>query len=403
VVLWDRGLERRHAASLGAAAACVTVALLTKFSAGALVPLLLVHGVVRRRGIGAWALWLALPLAALGAYELWTAHLYGAGHFAITAGFASDAGGRRGLAARLVSGLSFTGACCSALFFLAPLVVRGRWLVAFALVAGGVLAWLVRDPEAVQRAFAMPAQLETHGAAQTALWAAVGVGVVALAVRDVLATRSAAGLLLGLWVVGVFATAAGVKWWADGRGILPLAPAVAVLVARALDRRAGPTDPLLPPRVALALAASLVLALVVTWADARVARSARAAARGLVTDARAQGSDGRSVWFQGHWGFQYYAELAGAEAMDLDRLRFAAGDVILLPGNNSGVLGLGPAQPKVEVQGVREFPVPRWVTTMNPASCTGFHSALWGPLPFSFGPLRRPEAYLVLDARADHP
>lgn len=406
VVLWDRGLVERRAGALAAAAVCAGLALLTKYSAGGLVPLLLVHGLARRRALGAWVAWLAVPLALLGAYELWTAHLYGAGHFAATAGFASDVEVERGLAARFVSGLSFTGACCAALLFLAPFVAGARSAVPFAALGGGVLAWLLHDPAAVQAAFAMPAQLETHGAAQTALWAAVGAAVVGLAVRDAVVTRSAEGLVLALWVVGVFVTAAGVKWWSDGRGILPLAPAVAVLAARALDRRAPAQAPALPPRVATALAAALALALVVTWADARVAGSARAAARGLVADANAEARlEGveRAVRFQGHWGFQYYAERLGALAMDLDRLRFDAGDAILLPGNNSAVLGLGPAQAKVEVVGKREFPVPGWVTTMNPASCAGFHSALWGPLPFAFGPLRRPEAYLVLEAQSDHP
>ena len=35
-------------------------------------------------------------------------------------------------------------------------------------------------------------------------------------------------MLLALWIGGVFGTAAFVKWWVDGRGILPLAPAVGI-------------------------------------------------------------------------------------------------------------------------------------------------------------------------------
>ena len=56
----------------------------------------------------------------------------------------------------------------------------------------------------------------------------------------------------------------------------------------------------------------LVLAVLVAYGDFRWANTSRQAGEELTREYGAS----RPMFFQGHWGFQYYAELAGARAFD---------------------------------------------------------------------------------------
>jgi len=47
-----------------------------------------------------------------------------------------------------------------------------------------------------------------------------------------------------------------------------------------------------------------------------------------------------TVWFQSHWGFQYYLQQWGARPLNLARSEIYSGDVMLIPANNTGVVPL---------------------------------------------------------------
>src|SRR5204862_6338284 len=102
---------------------------------------------------------------------------------------------------------------------------------------------------------------------QILVWAVGGVCVLALAVADVWARRDAGAWLLGLWVIGTFLFAAEINWTVNGRSLLPMGPAIGMLVARRLERNAL-ADQISSPRSAcICLAGGVVLALWVTRAD----------------------------------------------------------------------------------------------------------------------------------------
>ena len=65
---------------------------------------------------------------------------------------------------------------------------------------------------------------------QLIIWALGGVGVLAVAFGDIHARRDADAWLLGLLVAGTFFFAAFLNWTVNGRTILPMAPAVAILL-----------------------------------------------------------------------------------------------------------------------------------------------------------------------------
>src|SRR5207244_5427716 len=63
-------------------------------------------------------------------------------------------------------------------------------------------------------------------------FATIGIGILALAVADVVQQKTADSLLLGLWVFGTFFFAAVMNWSITSRTFLPMAPAVVILLLR---------------------------------------------------------------------------------------------------------------------------------------------------------------------------
>jgi 4-amino-4-deoxy-L-arabinose transferase-like glycosyltransferase len=382
LALWDRGLTEERPASLWAAAGLAALGALTKYFAVALLPLLLVWALARRASVRRWALPLLLPVLVLLAYQLVTASLYGRGLLLDAAAYATDrqpqdAGA---LAGQLLAGLAFTGGCVASALFLGPVVLR-RGQLWIPIVVAAVLAGVLIAGAGPELPGDRASTLSAGALAQVALWSAVGVGVLLLAIHDLRVTREPAALLLLLWVGGTLVFASWVNWTVNGRSVLPLVPAVGILLARAGERWGARERP-----VALALSAAGALAFAVTWADGRLADSARDAARELVEYQGLVGSHGEEpgrLTFQGHWGFQHYAQEAGLAPLALDRDRLEPGDRVVLPGNNTNVHPLPDTHGAVV--GTLRMPVPSFLSTLSREAGAGFHSSTWGPLPFAFG------------------
>ncbi len=168
-----------------------------------------------------------------------------------------------------------------------------------------------------------------------------------------------------------------------------MAPTASILIVRHLERRGGigVKGRFSWQHVPLVLAGLLTLAL--TWADVRLADTARTAAADI--DARyRQRKD--HLWFVGHWGFQYYMEARGFT--ELDRAtRLHRGDLLIVPNNNTNV---PPLEPKMFLEAARlEYVACPILTTMHAAVGAGFYASVWGPLPFVFGAIPA-ERYDVL-------
>jgi hypothetical protein len=105
--------------------------------------------------------------------------------------------------------------------------------------------------------------------------------------------------------------------------LLASAPAAAILVARELSVTGGAW-----PRWVLAVtcALGLVLGVAILRADERFAGLSRQAAATLIAP---QVKAGHRVWFGGHWGFQWYAEKAGARILTTTPPYPQAGDIIV--------------------------------------------------------------------------
>jgi hypothetical protein len=211
------------------------------------------------------------------------------------------------------------------------------------------------------------------------LWSAGGVCVLALAAGDVWRRRDAAAWLLALWVGGTFVFTAFLNWTINGRSILPMAPAVGILLARRLSWEAARNEncPAFWRRSrGMGWAAAAILAMLVAQSDFVLASAVRQSA---LQTSRHYRRDGQGLWFQGHWGFQYYMAELGGIAQDKNRPGPQPGDWVVVPRDNTNLRA--PDVPGEELS----FAGPRWVTTMNANIGAGFYTSEAGPLPFAFG------------------
>jgi 4-amino-4-deoxy-L-arabinose transferase-like glycosyltransferase len=384
VFLWDRGLRRAHWPSLLCSSLLIAAACLTKYPGVNLIPLLAAYTLVRRARWSA-LLWLLAPVGVLAGYELLTKALYEEGLLSSAAEYARTIRARREAEPLFKSfiTLCFMGGCLAPTLFLAPVIWRWRGLAIGATIALAVLVTLITvEPERI-RQIRVDEQFNWALVIQMALWAPVGAGVIAITLADLWKRRDAESLLLALWVIGTFVFAGLVNWSVNGRSLLPMAPAVAIIVARRLDVPAIISHSRARRFVPAALAASALMCLALGWADTRLAWSARKAAR-LIAAQYAHGS--ATLWFQGHWGFQYYLQHLGAQPFIVRDQPIRIGDVVAIPLYNTNAdvnkLIQDGIAVHVDVIAIESFP---WASTMNVAMGAGFYADASGPLPFVFG------------------
>lgn len=382
VVFWIEGMEKDDFRKLSAASLLIALAVLTKYFGVCLIPLLAAYSLVETRRLGRWAGCLLIPLAVLCAYQWITRSLYGLAMLSDAVNYAHYARGILGLSgmSTALTALTFTGGCVAVAVFFMPLLWRARTLAAFAAAAALIAAALFFEGAKLEQYISPQATSATFVEIQIIFWAVGGIGVLALAVENVWSGRDSKSWLLILWVFGTFLFASVFNWTVNGRSILPMVPAVAILAVRRLERNAAAGWKTPRFAVPISLAASAALALLVARADYLLAAANRQTA--VQTFARF-GNEQKNFWFEGHWGFQYYMESLGFSALDVQRSPIKPGNILALPENNTGIAPPNPdataRQEKIEVHG------PSFLSTMNVQVAAGFYASLRGPLPFAFG------------------
>ena len=210
---------------------------------------------------------------------------------------------------------------------------------------------------------------------QIVFWAAGGLAALTLAATEYRQRRTPETLLLLLWTFGTFIFASFINWTVNGRSLLPMMPALAILLVRRLDQRTHS-----PGRVSSLLVVSAVFALLVAWSDYRFAQAVRHSAE--QTSAQ-RGPSKPTLWFQGHWGYQFYLESPGAVALDLANSPLQVGDLLAVPLNNTNLRP--PQQNAVALLTRLTVPKGTFLTTMDETLGASFYASVKGPLPFVFG------------------
>jgi len=398
VIFWVEGLERAKPLFLTASAFLIAAAALTKYFGAALIPLLLTYSIVKGRRVGKWVLYLLIPVAILCGYQLWTAELYGHGLLLGAAAFAQTqrSFANMSVVAMALVGASFAGGCAVPSLVSAPFIwSRTRLLGGVVLSAIAATAVSLGWVNLGLQVGGAPILAARHDhwlliAIQLTLCIAGGISLLALATASYWKEKSADSLLLTLWVLGTFAFAAFVNWSVNARSILPLIPAVGILLAQRFDKipqtKIGP----IPGKAAAVLLISSSVSLWVAGADAKLANSARQAAMRIQASIQGQAGD---LWFEGHWGFQYYMESLGARPLDLENPQAKAGDFVVIPENNIQLKGI--PEELIGAERTLTLPLHTWASTICTNLGAGFYSSNWGPLPYVFGPIPE-ERYLII-------
>jgi hypothetical protein len=354
----------------------MALAALTKYFGACVIPLAIVWSLARKRPVKEWLGWLAIPVAALIAYQLATRALYGHGLLADAGAYATSIHQSTVLLnfKSLLAALSFTGGCVAVMTFFSPLLWPRRGLL-----IGAITSIIAAAILYIPLAGTFPVKPGAGEIAQILFWTVGGVSLLALAITDLYRRRDADSLLLVGWVLGTFIFTAFFNWIVNGRSLLPLGIPAAILVVRRLEQRVNSGLKISPAAVFAPAVIGGLIALWVAAADYSFAAGPQVAADAVHT---AYANDSHRLWFEGHWGFQYYMEKEGATALDLQHIHFTPGDHIAIPSDNSNVYGL-----KEPVTELETFSIPGggWLATMNKDTGAGFYASIWGPLPFAFG------------------
>ncbi len=389
-ILWIEGLEPQRPLFLLASALLIAACELTKYFGASLILLLFAYSLVRQRRVGSWAWYLLIPVAALVGYELLTAKMYGHGLFLTAAEFSKKQhiNDRATRTARALVGLSYAGGCTLPALFLAP-IVWSRRQVMIGVFCSALATWLIMrrlvglgvplgGPVAVGLRHHHWLLISIH----LILFIAGGISVLALAASDYWHERDADSLFLASWVVGTFVFTGFVNWTINVRSVLPLIPAIGILLARRLEniRKASPRH--LAASIVIALSLSGLVSLWITRADTELANTARRSAFAIYERTHDRGG---TLWFIGHWGFQYYMESLGAHPLDWRNPQVNGGDFVAVPYNSLFVVDrsgdfLGPRE-QFRVQ------LSSHASTICPELGAGFYDSHWSLVPYVIGPI----------------
>jgi Dolichyl-phosphate-mannose-protein mannosyltransferase len=420
ILAWDVGLRDRRVGWLFLGAALAGLAALTKYIGVALVPLLLAYAIAwrgleggRRKaeggirtttprlGFSAFLsafrlppsafLALSIPVLMLAGYNWYTRYLYGSSELIQAAGHSAGRGLESFSPMRMLVSLDFVGGgALSAVCLLPWAWTRKLWWGPLVLALAIGVSWLL-SIDSREYLLHTGESVRWSLLAQGAVLSVAGGMLLTLTVQDLLSRRDASAVLLTLWVFGTFLFLAMVNWTVNIRSMLPMIPALAIITIRRMDsleafgvenpkpdstsfdaERRTPNAELFP---FLALVPVAALSLLVAWADLWWANNERDVARDLIA-VHASESKGQ-LWFQGHWGFQYYMQAAGARPFDYSETVPAPGDWIIEPNYNTNV------QPLLPYFLIRNRYLSR--DSFPHVAITGFYLSQMGATPFQVG------------------
>jgi 4-amino-4-deoxy-L-arabinose transferase-like glycosyltransferase len=396
-IFWIEGLDSEKSIYLAISVLLIAASALTKYFGVALLPLLFAYTLARLRRLGSWMLFLLLPFAVLIGYEFITAKIYGHGLMATAAQFSRNhrLWTHASKGARTLITLSYMGGTVLPALVLAPIIWSRKQITLVVLASGIAAIFVLRGlmrlglTAGSPQAFAARNEHWLIISVQLVLFVAGGISTLALAIADYRRERNADSLFLLLWVFGTFWFTAYLNWTVNARSILPMVPAIGILLARRVESRSEKPIRHLKLLLAVGLLACGVVSLWLARADTDSANSARTAAS-LVYQKNA-GND--NVWFLGHSGFQYYMQTFGAQPYDWSHPQTKPGDFLAIPYSK-----VWPEDVTSQFPGSREnieLPMHSYASTTSSEIGAGFYHSYWSILPYAFGPVPS-EKYAII-------
>ena len=392
--IWIRGIKNNSIVNMLCAALLTALCSLTKYFGMSLILLLFIYSLVRERKLTKSVLLLLLPVFILAAYQWATSVLYGRGLLLDASSYAlsyqnSEPGQ---LFEKGVTGLLFTGGCFIPVLFYALYLLSKRAVVAGAGIAAmGFFLYLFAQGHS-GFPLAKDNELNWLFVLQCVFFLLAGAGILLLAASDLYRHKNADSLFLFLWIAGVFLFAGFLNWTVNARSVLPMFPAIGILIVRRIEETRMQTTFSATKYILLPLIPALLVALSAAWADYMWSDTVRKAAVEL---GHRYANNPTTAWFEGHWGFQYYLELYGGRALDEDECGVSRGDIVIIPSNDTNTNIFRVPEKMFSLVEVYKTTPARWVSTLNASTGAGFYSSDFGPLPFVFGPVPDTEYIIV--------
>ena len=339
----------------------------------------------RLKRLGSWAWYLLLPIRrCLSGYQQWTRALYGVRLITSAARFSTTVREvrRSPFLANAFIDLGFVGGCTLPALTLAPFLWRWKKILVVLMVSG-IAGFLIGTGQIRLGESVGLRDFHEHTlsvAVHLSLFIAGGFSVMALAATDAWKHRDTDSLLLMLWVFGTFIFTGFVNWSINARSILPLIPAAGILLARRIDALQSASKPWRPATLVIPLALAGAVSIWLTWGDTEMANSARTAARLIEQKTHTQPG---TVWFMGHWGFQYYMESFGARPVVVQEPPSRPGDFLAEVENSLSLVDIRPEY--ISSRDVFRIPIRLGITAMQGKLGAGFYASDVGPLPFAIG------------------
>lgn len=370
---WRRAVQQRKFLFYLAASFLCGLACVTKYYAVVLIPLQFLYLVMVRRKFTTEFFYFLIPISFLLGLNFWGHAVYGVNFVSNATNYSvKEGGGFSEALKRGVSAIAFVGGChLTYLFFGTKLFQRKVWIGA-AIGTVFILMWAI-EQQALHLKYVKGHEATLLAHCAVMIFAGFIFSFSSLSLFRFMKIEDA--VMFFLWIWGTFIFSAILNWTTNVRSIIPMTVALAILSSLLISDK---TSGRFSRSLFIPVLFSGIFSLFVGFGDMQLAHAHRQAAEQIM-----QKANGRQVYFQGHWGFQYYMELAGARPLNKKKIEAKPGDFLIQPrGTNYKRWKFYEKHEFVE-----KVLIPQrwWVQTLDEVARAGFYNAVWGPVPYVFG------------------
>lgn len=391
IKFWLQGLKENSQKYLFISVILITGAQMTKYFGMTCIPLLFFYTIITQKKLDTWVLFLLLPISFLIAFEIYTSQIYGNCLILNAVKYSIPKNDLSGLETikQFITGLSFNGGGMVGAFFIIPLLWRKKhWPILLGILLTILFILFALEYFDFFNKYNSPTKNWLR-VLHLSLFVFTGCCIFSLVIKDLLKNKNSESVLLFCWIFSTFIFSVFINWTVNARTMLPMLPAVGIILLRTMSQNIDLNNRSFRLLLYLLLIPGIVLSLLVTNADMSYANCQRVFAEKFKEEYEGYS---RKIWFQGHWGFQYYMEKNGAMPMNFSQSNVTKGDLLVIPRYNTNTKL--PKADQFKFIAVKNIPSSKFLSTINPLLDAGFYTDKWGILPYSFGKVK-PEEYLL--------
>ncbi len=393
VYFWVNGVKFKNKRHLIISSLTITLAALTKYFAISLIPLLIFYTLLIERKITKDILFFAIPIVLLYFYNEMTGVFYGVkliSSAVVYSGEIEKIVSRPSLFYQILTSLTYLGGCfLTYIFFIIKINELKKYAYIFLFIFSLSLL-LYLNQSVFSHVIFKEERYDFFLILHYVLYFILGLYLLYIIISETMHNRSIEYLMLLIWFFGGLVFVVFFNWTISGRNFLPILAPVSIFVASRMQFFNSNKNNNEALFFSIRMVLSLALSLLVVLSDYNLANAQREVSK--IFKERFNSID-RNVWFQGHWGLQYYLERNGSFPIDLNHNEFKENDIAIIPLNNTNVY-LFPKDSFFYKVDTIDFNFIGPFTTMSSMAMTGFYWGNYGPLPFSF--TRNPmEQYLI--------